>query len=63
MSQDELLPNPADAATCCVVDVNPAVLIKPKQRRFIVSNALKRRINRGKAIGEAIPIRKPRVSQ
>lgn len=64
MGRHELLPHPADALICRIVDVNPAVLIEPKQRRFlVVSNALKRRINRGKAIGEAIPVRKPRMSQ
>ena len=64
MSRDELLPHPADAPICRVVDVNPALLIEPKQRRFlVVSDALKRRIDRGKAIAEPISIRKPRMSQ
>lgn len=64
MSRNELLPHLADALICRVVDVNSAVLIEPKQRRFVVvSNALKRRIDRGEAIDEAIPVRKPRMPQ
>ena len=62
MGRDELLPHPANALMRRFVDVNPAVLIEPKERRFfVVADALKRLIDRGEAIGEAVAVREPRM--
>ena len=64
VSGDQLLPDPANALVGRVVDVNTAVLVKAKERRLVVvADILKRLVNRGKAISQAIPVREPRVPQ
>ena len=64
VSGDQLLPHPANALVGRVVDVNTAVLVKAKERRLVVvADILKRLVDRGKAIGQAIPVREPRMPQ
>jgi len=62
MRGNQLLPYPVNALVGRLVNVNAADLIKSEESRpAVVADALKNVVERGKAIGEAVPILKPRM--
>ena len=61
---EQLLPRPAQAVVGRLVNVNMAVLIKTEQCRLrIISHCLEDLVDRGKAIGKPITVRKTCMAQ